>query len=460
MTSMAAIPSTLARVPMPRTWRLRPFDIGALLVGNGLFIVAMWFRHGGTAGLSTPAGLLTAAGQLTALLGTYTALVQLVLMSRSPWLDQLFGMHRLAGWHRWIGFATVWLLLAHGVFTTVGYALTDHLSPLGELWTLLTTYPYVLMGTAGMAMLIAVGVTSVRMARKRLVYETWFGIHLYAYLAIALATAHQLVVGSDFAHDTVARIYWLGLYAVTAALVLIFRFGQPIVLSLRHRLQVANVVEEAPGVVSVYLVGRRLDRLAVRAGQYFIWRFMTADGWWRGHPFSLSAAPNVSYLRLTVKDSGDYTRLLQHIRVGTRVIAEGPYGVLTGARRTRPQLLLIAGGIGITPLRALLEELPVGRGNLTLLYRASDWNDVLFRDEIDELVQQRGGQVHYLVGRRGSSHMPTDPLQPRALLRMVPDIGRRDIYLCGSDQMMDAVEGSLRQLHVPPAQVHTERFKY
>lgn len=457
---MAAIPSTLARVPMPRTWRLRPFDIGAILVGNGLFIVAMWWRHGGLAQLSTSTGLLTATGQLTALLGTYTALVQLVLMSRSPWLDQLFGMHRLAAWHRWIGFATVWLLLGHGVLTTVGYAAMDRASPLGELWTLLTTYPYVLMATAGMAMLLAVGVTSVRLARRRLAYETWHGIHLYAYLAIALATAHQLVVGTNFAHDTIARVYWLGLYAVVAGLVLVFRFGQPIALSLHHRLRVANVVEEAPGVVSVYLVGRRLDRLAVRAGQYFIWRFLTSNGWWRGHPFSLSAAPNVSYLRLTIKESGDYTKLLQQVRVGTRVFAEGPYGNLTGARRTRPQLLLIAGGIGIAPLRALLEELPVGRGNLTLLYRASDWDDVVFRDEIDELVRQRGGQVHYLVGRRGSSHMPTDPLQPRALLRMVPDIARRDVYLCGSDQMMEAVEGSLRQLHVPPAQVHTERFSY
>lgn len=457
---MAAIPSALARVPMPRTWRLRPFDVAALLVGNGLFIVAMWWRHGGLGQLATTGGLLTAAGQLTALLGTYTALVQLVLMSRSPWLDQLFGMHRLASWHRWIGFATVWLLLGHGVFTTVGYAMADRMSPVSELWTLLTTYPYVLMATGGMVALFAVGVTSVRLARRRLAYETWHGIHLYAYLAIALATAHQLVVGTDFANDPIARIYWLGLYAVVAALVLAFRFGQPVMLSLRHRLRVANVVEEAPGVVSIYLIGRRLDRLAVRAGQYFVWRFLTRNGWWRGHPFSLSAAPNVSYLRLTIKDSGDYTNLLQQVRVGTRVFAEGPYGTLTGARRSRPQLLLIAGGIGITPLRALLEELPVGRGNLTLLYRASDWNDVLFRDEIDELIKQRGGQVHYLVGRRGSAQMPTDPLQPRALLRAVPDIARRDVYLCGSDQMMDAVEESLRRLNIPPSQVHTERFSY
>ncbi|HEY8922714.1 MAG TPA: ferredoxin reductase family protein [Candidatus Limnocylindria bacterium] len=457
---MAAIPTTLARVPMPRTWRLKPIDVAALLVGNGLFIAAMWWRHGGLDQIPTPGGPFIAAGQLTALLGTYTALVQLVLMSRSPWLDQLFGMHRLAAWHRWIGFATVWLLLGHGAFTTIGYAAIGHTSPIGELWLLLTTFPYVLMATAGMAMLIAVGVTSVRIARRKLAYETWHGIHLYGYLAIALATAHQLVVGSDFMHDPVARIYWISLYVAVAAMVLTFRVGQPIAISLRHRLRVANVVTEAPGVVSVYLVGCRLEQLAVRAGQYFVWRFLTRDGWWRGHPFSLSAAPNGEYLRLTIKQSGDYTRLLQQLRPGTRVFAEGPYGVLTGARRTRPHLLLIAGGIGIAPLRALLEELPVARGNLTLLYRASDWDDVVFRDEIDHLVEQRGGLVRYLVGRRGTREMPTDPLQARALRRLVPDIGRRDIYLCGSIQMMEAVEESLEILRVPPAQIHTERFSY
>jgi predicted ferric reductase len=354
----------------------------------------------------------------------------------------------------------VWLLLAHGVFTTVGYAAFDRVTPVGELWTMLTTYPFVLMGTAAMALLLAVGISSVRLARRRLAYETWHGIHLYAYLAIALATAHQLVVGSDFMGDPVARIYWIGMYVAVAALVLAFRFGQPITLSIRHRLRVANVVTEGPGVVSVYLAGRQLNQLPARAGQYFIWRFLTADGWWRGHPFSLSAAPNGEYLRLTIKDSGDYTKLLQHLRLGTRVLAEGPYGRLTGARRTRPQLLLIAGGIGITPLRALLEELPAGRGNFTLLYRATDWDDVIFRDEIDELVHRRGGQVRYLVGRRGTPEMPTDPLQPRALRRMVPDIDRRDIYLCGSNQMMEAVEKSLRALRVPPSQIHTERFSY
>ena len=123
-------------------------------------------------------------------------------------------------------------------------------------------------------------------------YETWYGLHLYAYLAIALGFLHQLFVGADFIHDPIAVGFWVALYVATVALILVFRIGQPVWLSARHRLRVANIVTEAPGVISIYLTGRELDRLAVRSGQYFVWRFLTRDGWWRGHPFSISSAPN------------------------------------------------------------------------------------------------------------------------------------------------------------------------
>ena len=68
------------------------------------------------------------SGQITALVGTYAVLVQLLLMSRIAWLERAIGLDRLAVWHRWIGFATVWLLSAHVVFTTIGYAQADNVS--------------------------------------------------------------------------------------------------------------------------------------------------------------------------------------------------------------------------------------------------------------------------------------------------------------------------------------------
>ena len=461
MPSRATTPRTLTshrQVPMPRTWSVTPIEIVAVLIANGVLIAGMWLRHGGLNQLSSPGGPLVAIGQVTALYGTYLALIQLVLMSRSPWLDHVFGMDGLAVAHRWLGFATVWLLLGHGVFTTVGYALGDSSNVVAEFITLITTYPYVLMATVSGALFAAVAISSIRAARRRLSYETWYGIHLYAYLAIALGFLHQLFVGSDFTRDRVAVAYWVGLYVVAVALVLVFRVGAPVVFSVRHRLRVSDIVTEAPGVISIYVTGRDLHKLAVRSGQYFVWRFLTRDGWWRGHPFSISSTPNGSWLRITIKELGDWSKALQRLEIGTRVFIEGPYGVLTGARRTKPKVLLVAGGIGITPLRALLEALPARHGDLTLMYRVREAGDILFRDELDEIARERGARIHYLVGRRTDA--TGDALEAGSLERLVPDIRERDVYLCGPTPMMKRVEESLRGLGLPARQIHAERFAY
>jgi predicted ferric reductase len=447
--------------PTATPWRIRGSDVVAVLLAQAVVIAVIWVSHGGPDQLGEgPAGILTAIGQVTALYGTYLALIQLVLMARSPWLEATFGMDGLAVAHRWLGFATVWLLLGHVVATTVGYAIGDGIGPLQELWTLITTYPYVLMASVSAGLFALVAVTSIRAARRRLTYETWYGLHLYAYLAVVLGFLHQLFVGADFMHDQVAATYWVILYVVAALTILVFRIGRPVWTSLRLGLRVANVVDEAPGVVSVYLTGRNLERLDVRAGQYFKWRWLTPDGWWRSHPYSISAAPNGEWLRITVKDLGDGSRDLQSIPIGTRVIVEGPYGILTDVRRTKPSVVLIAGGIGITPMRALIEALPAAPGDLTLLYRASQPADLVFVDELDVLARRRGLVVAYLVGRRGTPQMPRDPLDARGLITLVPDVRDRDVYVCAPAPMMRSVEAALKELGVPRDQIHAERFAY
>jgi predicted ferric reductase len=205
--------------------RLRAEDVIGILGANLVLIVLMWIRHGGLAELGTIGGIATAIGQLTALIGTFFALIQLLLMSRAPWLDHVFGRDRLTQAHRWVGFASVWLIVAHFVFTTLGFAMADGVDPVSEGWTLITTWDFVLMATVSMLLFIAVAVSSVRLARKKLSYESWHGIHLYAYLAIALGFAHQLVVGTDFVDDPVARCYWIGLYVATIGTLVAFRFG-------------------------------------------------------------------------------------------------------------------------------------------------------------------------------------------------------------------------------------------
>jgi predicted ferric reductase len=457
---MTPVPASQARaVPLPRQWGLRALDVVALVAGNAVLIVLMWVRHGGLDQLGTLAGALTAGGQLAALLGTYLALVGIVLMARSPWLDQAIGPDRLASAHRWIGFATIWLIAGHAVMTILGWALGDGRNVVAETIDLAAGYPYVLWAVVGFGLFVMVGVTSMAASRRRLSYETWYWLHVYTYLAIALAFLHQLFVGTDFTHDPLAAVYWISLYVATASLVAAFRFGQPVLLFARHGFRVGGIVEEAPGVASLYVTGRDLDRLPMRSGQYFVVRLLRREDWWRAHPYSISSAPNGTWIRFTVKALGDDSATLPHVEPGTRVLLEGPYGVLTGAVRTRRKVTLIAGGIGISPLRALLESLAGAPGDLTLLYRAASERELVFRDELDRLAAHRGATVHYLVGRRGVD-LPADPLNAATLARLVPDIADQDVYLCGPTGLMRRTEASLLELGVPRGQVHAERFSY
>lgn len=448
------------RVPLPRVWPLRASDVAALLIGNALLLVAMWVRHGGLDRLSSPALALASAGQLAALGGTYLVLIGLVLMSRAPVLDQVFGSDRITAAHRLVGFAAIALIVGHVVLTVGGYAAGANAGLADELVIQLTTYPYVLWAAAALLLFVGVAVSSVRAARRRVSYETWYFIHLYTYLAIALAFAHQVVLGTDFAADPLARAYWIANYLVAFGLLAVFRFATPLTLSVRHRFAVASVVAESADVTSIYVSGRDLERLPVRAGQWFRLRFLTKEGWYRAHPFSISAAPNGRYLRFSIRALGDYTSQIRHFARGTPVFLEGPYGAFTGAARTRSRVLLVAGGIGVTPLRALLEELPAKPGDITLLYRASSAAEVVFAQEIAALAALRGAVVHFLVGRRGTPTMPADPLAPAGLAELVPDVSSRDVYVCGPAGMTDAVLSSLRALRVPARQIHYERFAF
>ena len=174
-----------------------------------------------------------------------------------------------------------------------------------------------------------IGVVSLRAIRSRLHRETWWLIHLWIYLALAISFAHVLALGPSFVGHPLTQIVWSVAWAGTAGLVLCYRFGLPVARSLRYRLVVAEVRPEGPGVVSVICSGRRLDKLAVAGGQFFCWRFLTPRMWWQAHPYSLSALPQPPYLRLTVKGVGDHSAALAKLRPGTKVLIEGPYGAFT-----------------------------------------------------------------------------------------------------------------------------------
>jgi predicted ferric reductase len=386
-------------------------------------------------------------------------------MARIPLVERAFGQDRLARWHRWAGFTSFWLMIAHIVLITLGYAGAAHANAFAELWDMIWTYPGMLLATAGTAALIMVVVTSIRAARRKLRYESWHLIHLYAYLGVGLALPHQLWTGTDFIGSAAATAYWWTLYAVSAGGVLVYRVALPLWRNWRHRLVVSHVTPEGPGLTSVYLSGRRLDKLPARAGQFFQWRFLDGPGWSRSHPYSLSATPNGQLLRITVKDLGDGSARTARLAPGTKALIEGPYGKLTGETYTGGPVVLLACGIGVTPLISLLGELPYQPGEATLIYRARNEAEVAFRGELDWFARQRGVRVVYLLGPRASrpSWLPAgfaDHGDADALRQIAPDIAGSHVYVCGPDAWIEAARAAAHSAGVKPERLHTELFSW
>jgi predicted ferric reductase len=430
--------------------------IWVVVAGNGAAIVWLWVHGGNVSDDLTTGELLTSFARITGLLASYSALLQVLTLARLPWLQRLVGFDRLSVWHRWNGHACLDLVLAHVVLSVWGYALMDKVSLPKEVSTMVGggVYPGMITATVGTFLLVAVVVTSVVIVKRRLRYEAWYAVHLTAYAGIALAWFHQIPTGNELVLDHVAADYWRALYLATLGLLVCFRLVAPLAQALRHRLRVAEVVAEGDGVVSLRITGRRLDRLNARAGQFFLWRFLDRRSWWGSHPFSLSAAPDGRSLRITAKALGDFSGRMGEIRPGTRVIAEGPFGVFTETARRREKVVLIAGGIGITPIRALMEDMS---GDVTVVYRVVSESDLIFRDELEGIARDRGIRLVFIVG----DHMTPEGsrlLSPDHLRELVPDIAERQVYVCGPPAMTDVLERNVRRADVPARFIHAEKF--
>ena len=430
-------------------------DALAALAGIGFGIVVALVVVGETGGtLASPGGWLIALGRLFAFTGTYLMLIMVLLIARLPWLERTVGQDRLVRWHRRIGPWPIVLISLHVVSITLGYAQMTKSGPLHQLWVFLTNYPDMLAAMVAFGLILMAGFSSIRIARQKMRYETWWIVHLYTYLALSLAFAHQIVTGVVFLGHPLTRAFWIVIWAGTAGVVVTSRIVFPIVRNYRLQLRVADVIEEGPGIYSLTVSGKNLSRLAVSGGQFFQWRFLTRELWWHSHPYSLSALPRPPFMRVTVKGLGDQSNAVAHLRPGTRVFVEGPYGTFTRHARTTNRVVLIGAGVGITPLRALLEDLP-GDVDVSVVIRASSPADVVHRDELEALVQLRKGTFHELVGSRGEVRFDAS-----AMRKLLPRLAQSDVYVCGPSGFTDHVVASALKLGVPRARIHYEAFTF
>lgn len=432
-------------------------DWAALLTGLGLGLtVALEVTTLRKSDISSFYAVVQTTSRFAALVGTYFALLGILLVARIPWVERGVGHDRLVTWHRKLGPWSLYLIGLHILLITVGYAGQFQVSLFSELIDILTTFDWMWAALAGFVFMITAGVTSYKKARAKLSYETWWMIHISTYAAIALSFMHQILNGPMFIGHPLNKAFWIALYSAMVFAIIYWRFVIPIYRSLRHGIRVEKVVVEGPGMVSVIMRGKQLAKLGAQGGQFFGWRFLAKGHALISHPYSLSAAPTAHYLRITVKDLGDHSRSLADLKPGTRVFMEGPYGAFTAGRASRKHVVLIGGGVGITPVRAIIEEFRNGV-QLDVIVRVSRPEELILREELDYLAAQSDGsiRIHYLVGSR-----KIHPMDAKSITALVPRFADSDIYICGPAPLVNAVRDAAHEVGVPKNRFHDEAFAF
>lgn len=417
-------------------------------------VLSLWWQN--TPNVEGTTQWLTGAGRLSGLLGGYVLALVVLQMARVPALERRVGSDRVARWHAMSGRYALCLIVAHVVLIIAGYAEQAGAGFIDQTVSVVMDYPDMVEAAIGTGLLVVIGLISAGVVRRRMSYEAWYYLHLLTYLAVFLTFWHQLSTGAEFVGDKTAQTAWYVLYGTVTALAVWYRLLVPLRLNLRHRMRVEAVVPEAPGMVSVLIKGRRLHRIGAEAGQFFRWRFLAPGLRWGSHPYSLSAPPRPELLRITVKAVGGHSSGLASLKPGTRVWAEGPYGAMTAARRSQGKVLMIAGGAGITPIRALFETLPGKGGDLTLLYRARSIEDLALWNELKQIATEREARLLYAVNGPDGAR---PEITAERLRQLLPDIEEHDVYLCGPPGLTEHAYEALHEAGIPDRHIHHESFE-
>jgi len=420
------------------------FGLGlGLVFGSSIFIVPK------------PLLGLSSLGHIFAMTGTYLCLVMILLSSRIPILERGVGHDKMILWHRKIAPYALLLIFLHINMNTLSYAKGVRKTFMDQIQLFYTEYPWMPQAIIAGLMMFILGIISYKKIRTMMRYEVWWSLHLLFYVSVVLAFGHQLEVGSIFVKHPWIKSGWIVLYVGTFLIIFVTRLLLPTLFSYKHKLKIDRVIRESKDVYSVYINGKDLDKVYAHGGQFFQWRFLTRKWWWQAHPYSLSRSPKNGQLRITVKILGDHSYdVAKRLRPGTRIFAEGPYGIFTSKRREGNLIAAFASGIGITPILAMLEELPK-RADVILIYRVSSEDDIILYEDLESLFLTNHWKLYYLIGDR-KEH----PMTANHIRQYIPDLGFREVYVCGSEGFMDDVITLALNAGVMDNRIYHESFSF
>ena len=424
--------------------------------------VSRWGSSADYVGSGETALVLIAVGRLVGLVGVLFALLQFLLMARLPILEKAYGQDKLSRLHRITGYITFTLVALHPALIVNGNALLTGKSVPGQYLFMIQTYDDVIFAAIASLSLYALVLSSIWIVRKHLRYEWWRTVHFLSYVFISLAFLHQIELGTTINSQRIFNYFWIGLYFGVAAVFGYYRIIRPVLVYKKYRFRVARVIAESPTVTSVYITGRGMEAFKWKSGQFALFTFLQKGTPLQTHPFSISWAPQSrDEIRITVKHVGDFTNALKNLTPESPVIVQGPYGVFGQQVEDEKQVVLVAGGIGITPLRALFERYARNGRDVVLLYAVQKPEDFVLKKELDEIAHNfSNAKVIYICEIPTDQSVVKGRIDASILQKYVPNIPGRRAFVCGPVGMMNAVEKLLIEADMPKEKIFSERFSF
>ena len=379
-----------------------------------------------------------------ALVGFVLILFQYVLSSRIRLIERRHGLDKMFSIHRKVGVLGLILVFLHPILLFVSNSLEGYNLLLKSIGTLTL---FLLLIAAGAAILYS---------KLRLKYETWKNIHRAGYVIFPLAFVHSLFLGSDLDGWSPLKIFWLVL-ACIYVIVIIYKVWNMIQVR-SHPLQVADVVKETHDVTSLYFEGKHRD---YKPGQFMIVQLIRNGKVSEPHPFTISSSPTKGGLSISVKSVGDFTSTIGDTKVSDSAYIDAPYGRFSFLNYDAQELVLIAGGIGITPLMSMIRYIYDRKleKSVTLIWGNKTEEDIAFRDELEKMEAEMPSlKIVHIMSKQEDWPGEKGYVDAEKLKKYISDLQKSQFLICGPPVMMMAVVKALRSLGVPKKKIHYERF--
>ncbi|HSQ17966.1 MAG TPA: ferric reductase-like transmembrane domain-containing protein [Anaerolineales bacterium] len=385
--------------------------------------------------------------------------LQFVLTARFKAIKAPYGADIVYHFHRQVSLVGFVLIVAHPLLLFV-------FSP--DTLALLNLFSAPWRARAGVsAVLLLMALIAMSLWRKRfkIEYTTWRIWHgVLAVVVVALAIVH-VVLARHYLNTPWKQGLWIAYGVFWVGLLFYVRVLKPLQL-LRRPYQVDSVTPERGNAWSLTVTPIGHQGMHFQPGQFAwisVWNspFSEAE-----HPFSFSSSANCpDKLTFTIKELGDFTREIKNLQPGQKVYVDGPFGHFSVDRHVHAeQFVFIAGGVGITPIMSMLRTL-AERGEqrrLTLFYSNRDWESVIFREEIEHLKGALNLKVVYVLEKPPAEWDGERGYLSQAILEQhLPEVKKRntlEVFICGPQPMLNAVEQALVNLRVPFGDFHSERF--